>query len=344
MPREITLQDVAAQAKVHRTTVSLALRNHPSIPQKTRARIQAISRKLGYRANPFVTALMRSRRTGQAVRHAVIAYLTNHPTRYGWRPPELIQPDFFSGAARSALALGYKLEHFWMAEPGMTADRMSDILSARGINAVLIGRLPAGLHKLELDWERFSSVALGLTLESPRLHHVAEDHFHTARRAMQICIEHGYRRIGFVFTTPNDYPRVDDRWLGGYLCQQLHLEPENRIPPHKEWPDDRAQFLRWFRKHRPDAIIASHAALAITWLRDAGYRIPQDVALADLRNEDLALNHSGMYNDPARIGVLGVEMLTGLIHRNEIGCPAAPHEVLLPGQWRPGATLPACNR
>ena len=169
MSTTATLQDVALRAGVHRTTVSLALRNHPRIPPETRARVQAIAAKLGYRANPLVSALMRSRRSGNAVKHVTLAYVTNHPTRYGWRPVQHDRPDFFPGAVQKARDLGYKLEHFWLAEPGMTPARFCDVLTARGIHGLIVGRLPPGQTALDLAWERFSCVALGMTLRTPQL-------------------------------------------------------------------------------------------------------------------------------------------------------------------------------
>ncbi len=58
MEPKATLDDVARSAGVHRTTVSLALRNHPRIPQATRDRVKQIANDLGYRINPLVSALM----------------------------------------------------------------------------------------------------------------------------------------------------------------------------------------------------------------------------------------------------------------------------------------------
>ena len=60
VPAKATLEDVALKAGVHRTTVSLALREHPRIPAATRMRIKAIAAKLGYRINPLVSALLGS--------------------------------------------------------------------------------------------------------------------------------------------------------------------------------------------------------------------------------------------------------------------------------------------
>ena len=127
----MTLQDVADRAGVHRSTVALALRDHPRIPADTRELIRALAEKLGYRQNPLVAALMRSRRSGNAVKHGTLAFLTNYPTRDGWRPIHHNRPDFFPGAVARAKDFGYKLEHFWLGEPGMTPARLSAILRAR---------------------------------------------------------------------------------------------------------------------------------------------------------------------------------------------------------------------
>lgn len=341
VPESPTLQDVADKLGIHRTTVSLALRDYPRLALATRRKVQETARKMGYRPNPLVTALMRSRRSGKSVKHVVLAYVTCHPTRYGWRPPETVQPDFFPGAVARAKELGYKLEHFWLTEPGMTPQRFSDILTSRGINGLLIGRLPAGVHQMSLDWSRFCSVAMGLTLETPILHHVGEDHYYTTQFAMGRAISRGYQRIGFAFTTPNDYPRVGDRWLGGYLAQQMHLRRPDRLPPYQEGPNNQKKFLEWYFKWKPDALLLTRAQPARDWLTEAGVRVPRDVGLVELRNENLALGHSGVHHPPTKIGALGAEMLIGLLHRGETGIPTEPHEVLLAGHWAEGNTLPS---
>src|SRR5207249_1372261 len=97
-----TLEDVAKAAGVHRTTVSLSLRDHPRIPLETRDRVKAVARRLGYKINPLVSALMQSRRSGKPVKHATLAYVTNYATRYGWRPEHHDRPDFFPGAVERA--------------------------------------------------------------------------------------------------------------------------------------------------------------------------------------------------------------------------------------------------
>jgi len=343
MPINATLQDVADRAAVHRSTVSLALRDDPRISQPVRKRIKSIARRLGYRINPLVSALMQSRRSGRAVKHLTIAYVTNYPTRFGWRPPGHDRPNFFPGAAERAADFGYRLEHFWLAEPGMNSQRLSDIFTVRRIDGIIVGRLPPGQHALDLAWERFSVVALGMTLSSPRLHHVTENHFDTVWQAMEQCRQRGYRRVGFVFSPANDSPRVGQRWLGAYLEQQLRLPRSERLPPCSMDLADEATFRAWFRETKPDALLAIDSRPVIAWLRNLEKDVPRDVGLVELEVR-LELGCAGVYYDPAKIGALAVEVLVGILHRNDKGVPANAQEILLTGEWRSGRTLPRKKR
>jgi LacI family transcriptional regulator len=221
----------------------------------------------------------------------------------------------------------------------MTAKRFCDILVTRGVHGILIGRMPPGRHELDLLWERFSVVALGLTLHSPRLHHVTENHFDTALQAMRQCRARGYRRVGFAFTDANDSPGVGDRWLGAYLSEQRQYAPEDRLPVCPGFPATADEFCAWFDRQQPDALLVTHAAPACGWLRRLGKQVRRDIGLVELENHPDE-GSSGIFYDPAKIGALAIEMLIGLMHRNEKGVPENPYEVLVSGEWREGRTLP----
>jgi DNA-binding LacI/PurR family transcriptional regulator len=340
MPANATLQDVADRAGVHRSTVALALRDNPRIAATTRRRVQEIARELGYQLNPLVAALMSARRSGNPLKHVALAYVTNYPTRFGWRPEHHDRPDYFPGAEKRALDFGYKIEHLWLREPGMTPQRFCDILVARGIHGLIIGRLPPGEHTLALAWERFSCVALGLTLHSPMLHHVAENHFEAASIAMQQCQARGYRRIGFVFSEANDSPSVGERWFSAYSGNQLKLPPALRVAPCPGDPATEAEFARWFEVERPDALLVTHGRPVLRWLANLGLDVPRDVGVVDLAGDHPELNCAGVCCEATKVGALAIEMLVGLMHRSEIGTPALRHEILLTGEWREGSTLP----
>src|SRR6185312_6263838 len=121
----VTLSDVARKAGVHVTTVSQALRNHPSIATSTRERLQALALAMHYRPDPFLRSLVayRARRT-TGDKMPTLAYVTNWHTRWGWKKVAA-HSGFFSGAEAKATELGFQLEHFWLHEPGLTQKRLA---------------------------------------------------------------------------------------------------------------------------------------------------------------------------------------------------------------------------
>ena len=106
--RRPTLKDVAREAGYHVTTISLALRGQPGIPEKTREEIRAIAGRLGYEPNPVFHALSRFRKQGRVRGPAPrIAYLENFGAGSGFtRSPHL--ELILEGARRQAVLLGYE--------------------------------------------------------------------------------------------------------------------------------------------------------------------------------------------------------------------------------------------
>src|SRR5438128_7703876 len=97
--RRVTQQEVARRARVHRTTVSLALSDSPRIPAKTKARIKRIAQELGYAPDPMLTALIayRSQRRPAAF-HGTLAWLANTQVGYDWKLVPHFR-DYHEGAA-----------------------------------------------------------------------------------------------------------------------------------------------------------------------------------------------------------------------------------------------------
>jgi LacI family transcriptional regulator len=119
----------------------------------------------------------------------------------------------------------------------------------------------------------------------------------------------------------------------------LNFPARDRLPLCPGEPSDAATFTQWFRRHRPDALLVPHAQKMIEWLRAIGAHVPRDVGVVELQDRPDS-GTSGVYYDPGKIGALAVEMLVGLMHRNETGVPDDQHEVMLTGEWREGTTLP----
>jgi LacI family transcriptional regulator len=335
------MQSVADLARVHRTTVSLALRDHPRIPPATRDRVKAAAQKLGYQMHPLVAALMQAKRSMKPPRSLTgLAWLTMWPTRYGWRAPENPVPDFLPGAAARAEQLGFKLTPFWLGEPGMTPARMAHILYSRGISGVIVGRMPPGVREIDFPWERFAAVAIGVSLESPRLSHVAANHFHVGQLAIRTVIARGYRRVGFALPQRRIYQRVQGQYIGAYFAEHFLHPQAVQLPPLVTDEPDEPAFIRWVKRHRPDVVICPNVDMVRPWLEAAGWRVPRDIGLAGLAVEVEDGSQAGVWSDPAIIGAMASELVVSLLHRNERGVPAHDQEILYRPSWREGETLP----
>lgn len=71
MKKRVTLRDVGEAAGVHFTTAGLALRGDPRLDPETAARIIAVAQRLGYRADPLLSALSRFRHGTREIFHGV---------------------------------------------------------------------------------------------------------------------------------------------------------------------------------------------------------------------------------------------------------------------------------
>lgn len=336
-PRRVTLRDVADAAGCHFSTVSLALRDHPRLPAATRAKLRTLARQMGYVADPLLASLS-SYRTGNspAPFRSTLAWITNHPTRNGWRKAEVFH-QYFLGTEERARVLGYKLEEFWIGERGLNSARASQILHARNVAGIFIAPQPAAGGTLDLDWPGFSAVALGYTLTSPSLHLVSTHQFRSMKLALQQLLARRYARIGLVMLGASD-DRVDHNWLAGYLVMQQQMPVAARLPHLflAEW--DEITFIRWVRRHRPDAIVTKSPEVLPT-LQQHGFQIPADIGVAFLTLPRLNGDYSGVDENPREVGTAAANYLAGMIHRNERGVPAMPQRVLIEGTWIEGRTV-----
>ncbi len=341
------MSDVAKRAGVHVTSVSLALRNHPSLPPTTRARLCRLAEKMGYRPDPALSALVAYRhRARMAKDQPTLAYVTNWDTQWGWRDHVAAHRMFFEGATAKAALLGYRLEHFWLGERGLTPRRLSDILAARGITGVILAshRLAADVP-LEFDWPRLSAVKIDFFPREPAMHNVTNDQRAVIQLAVRRAREAGYARIGLVMPTWWD-EIVDLAWSAGFLAAQQAVPVARRVPiliyddPGRECLVPRSLLAGWLRRHRPEAIV-SYQPFVRPQLAALGVAVPQDVAFADIFLTETDGRTAGVRQNCHRVGEQAVEILAGQLHQNILGLPTIPISTLVEGSWFDGASLPS---
>jgi LacI family transcriptional regulator len=318
-------------------TVSRALRKQSNISPETQKKIQAIADELGYRPNPLVSALMTYRRAAKPVEsHLSIGFITNFPTRDGWKVSKLYE-SFYHGVADSADRHGYGVEVFWLREPGMTSDRLTQILLTRSIHGLVVAPLPVAHGELELGWENFCAVTLGYSLTKPLLHRAVNHQFRSMRSAMRELRALGYKRLGLALPASLN-ERVDRQWVASFLVEQRDLDHSVPlfVPDDAQWNFE--SFRKWFAAQEPDAVIG-HEEVVLEWLKKMGARVPDDVGFVHLNCADQSGTFAGIYQNGPAIGAVAVDFLIGMIHRNERGIPTLPHSLLVEGTWVPGKTV-----
>ena len=270
----MTLREIAVQAGVSAMTVSRVLRKDPRVSTPTRERIQRLAEQLSYRPNPLVSALMSQRRSSKPAGYDLkLGFITAFPTQDGWKKVRLYR-EFFAGAAQSADRHGYKLEEFWIEEPGMTAARLSQILRTRNIHGVLLAPLPSPEGSIDLEWQHFSAVSFGYSISSPDLHRISNHQFRSMRLLMRKLRELGYHKPGLALSQSMD-DRVLHQWLGGFIVEQQRGFGRKRVPlllvPDETWNRDR--FIGWLNRHEPDVVIGQEDEL-LEWIerRDGALR------------------------------------------------------------------------
>lgn len=352
--KRVTLTHIAKQAQVHVTTVSMVLRDHPRISEKTKQRVRAIANEMGYVPDPALKALSSYRQRSQSPKYqSTIAYLTNWTTEWGWKDATG-HLGFYAGAHKAAKELGYKLEHFWLGASDLSESRLSEILQSRGIQGLVLashGRERGDL--INLDWSKFSTVKIDYFPHDPLVHNITNDQSGIIRLAMRQAIRYGYKRIGFVMHRGWNLA-VDQNWMAGFLCEAQAIPKQDRIPalifpgetPVSNWlgetvsveidPND---FQKWFQDYQPDVIITNHLFVQSA-LQQLSIRSPEDVALIDLFLADTSGVVAGVFQNHETVGELAVEFTARQISHYKRGVPHTVTTTFVEGTWYDGQTCP----
>jgi LacI family transcriptional regulator len=332
-PRRPTIKDIAAHAGVAVSTVSYALRNHPSIPAETCKRIQAVGEKLGYRPDPQISALMAHIGRGRAVPSSGRIALVWMQGRRAQTRSE----DFFvqmrEGATARAQLRGYHLEEFWPDEDKLSGARLTGILRARGIQSVIFTPSIEGVAAdYGLGWEHFACVVLGHARWPVELHRVAHDHYHGICECLQRMTAAGVTRPAIVLTEEINQ-RTDSAVKAAFMT---HHPTESRARGLIYALDQKGArgFSAWVRTHDPDGVLLLRREM---WAEIANPRLK--ALRADGRvwcanwqaGDPLALpGIQQRYDLAARAAV---DLVTGLEQSRTLGLPDHPQCVQIRGDW-----------
>lgn len=327
------MNQLAAAAGVHVSTVSRALRGQESIPGETRRRIQQLAERLGYRPDPMLNALCAYRKSLAGIRHPpTLAIVATRPT---WQE-DLANRLYCEGARERAFELGYQTEVFVLTPSHLSGKRLAGILSTRGIRGVVSLPLADVTIPIDFPWERFIVVATGYKLRVPHINRVSINHFSAIRDALLNLRSLGYRRPGLVLRdegpnlAPDGTTYVNNLWKGGYLAEASKLYPDLRIPVIQL--GDCRTLARWLTRHRPDVIVSQRRDIA-RLLPSSHAGTPIAYTMVD-DNETL----TGIHQNSRHVGRHAVNLLAAALQEEARQEHTVPVTLLVEARWQPGST------
>lgn len=339
----VLMKDVAKEAGVHQTTVSLALRNHPSLPQATRERIQKLAKDMGYRPDPALSALVAYRQaTKNQPSEQVIAWIVNYadPNRLS---SFHVHKRLMEGARERASELGYKIDIFWHGQEYKDSRSLNRVLRARGIQGVVFGAFEYRENPLELDWDLFSIVKVNILPKRLAFDAVLCNQIEAVRLAIEELAARGFKRIGLAVS---EHEEVTKRFTfsAGYYTYRRLIPAEHRIAPcyfektHTREPDSVIEeVVEWARANEVEAIISNWnnidaAALRLTEEGRSCRFVPLD---ADERTKP----YGGINQDHHETGRRAIDMVVGQIKTFRRGLTPHPTTTLVTPSLMPLAEV-----
>lgn len=335
--RRVTMSDVALAAKVHKSTVSLALRNQSKLSAATRERIRIIAGELGFRPDPMLSLFnLRRSRLAPPRPAGTIAFVSDLPTPAAFARSDRHE-SLFSSAREEARRLNFTLELFLLGPAQLSPARLSQVLLARGITGILLGALSPSLRSLNIDWSRFCVVGIESAHVEPRVDNVSTNYCQAARLAVRRLVEHGRRNVGFVVAQDLG-AEIDGQLRAGYLVESREIGTAARVAPFWRMATEEADgesLQQWIRTNALDAVVGvgirisslvagidPELARGVTW------------ASIDILRDQTETSYSCAPALHRQLGRYAVGMLATRIQVNLRGIPPNPGITLFPVEWR----------
>jgi LacI family transcriptional regulator len=343
MPQSATpsVRSLAKLTGFSKATVANALNGSPSVAAATVKKIRAVAAQIGYERNPMVGTLMSAMRRSRAssLRGVLAVGEIVEPDR-----PEhgLFHRELFAGCNACAEELGFRIEYFRVNEGGLTPQRLSSVLKARGIRGLIL--LPSWRTPdfSRFDWSWFAGVYADYIAETPTLNSVCCDHYRSMLELLGRLSERGYRRPGFIVEAGRD-ERVHLRMSAAVLAFQSGRAGGQWIEPFCVPEISAPVVADWIARERPDVVLSHHPDV-LDWIQQAGYPVPERVGFVGLNVTKSRRSCAGLDLKPREIGHCAVEILIGQIQRQHWGVPRFPTNTTILGEFIDGPSLSRPSR
>ncbi len=208
----VTLEEIAQQAGVSRSTVSRALHDDARISEKTKTRVLSVADRLGYVPNYIAQSLSNNRTK-------TIGMVITHPSNpFVWRVIE--------GVELAAHEQGYSV---FLSTARNDRNRESEVMQAflrRRVDGIIItsSHMRHFYHQRSFDIDT-PIVLINEQFPDSDFRSVANDDYEGARLATRYLVSLGHRSIGYISSA--DRPKSNKRRYDGYVnvMMESDLEP-----------------------------------------------------------------------------------------------------------------------
>ena len=271
---DLTLEDIAKQAGVSRSTVSRVVNDDPNVSDNVRKRVQELIQTTGYQPHAAARTLasQRSWMIGLVLPRSVSTFFTD---------PYF--PRLTQGVAHTCNQHNYTLGLFLLE----TEDDEISIfprISRKGLlDGILLqtGRLQDKLMD-RLVHSDFPVVIAGRPFNANGVSYIDIDNVKATYQAVCHLIQLGYKRIGTITGMMNSTTGID-RMKGYRKALDKHgREVDEALIAEGDFSElSGYTAMKTLLPARPDAVFAASDTMAIGAMRavrDAGLRVPEDVA------------------------------------------------------------------
>lgn len=323
-----TLEEIAKLAGVSRSTVSRVVNNHPNVRDQVRERVWEVIRETGYQPNAAARSLV-TRRT-----HIVGVIIPEAVTKLFTDP---FFPLFLRGVTETCNAHHYYLMLSLFTGPAGQDEMYRRIVGSGHLDGVIVAstRMDDPLFSKLLQ-DDMPFVLVG-RLPDERVNYVDVDNVAAARMAVEHLIQLGHKRIGTI-TGPLSMTGGQDRLEGYRNALKAHRIPIlDELIVEGDFTESSGRVgAQQLLVASPTAIFAASDSMAIgalKALREAGLRVPDDVALVGFDDVSVATAVepalTTVHQSIEGLGSMAAELLLNLLENPPDGQVSA-RRIILP--------------
>lgn len=321
----VTLEEIAALAKVSRSTVSRVINNDPNVNEKTRKRIQKVIEQINYHPN------MAARRLAGG-HTGVIGLLVPMGVSTLFIDPYF---SFIAQGVSSACNAANHSAMLWLAEPEYERRTVRQFIHNHVIDGAIIASMLIDDPILKaLMEDNLPFILIGRYPENSDVSYVDVDNQNAAFEIVSYLVRIGYKRIATV-TGPLNMIAGFDR-LAGYKAalRQYGFPLEESLIAEADFTEQGGYAaMRKLLPCKPEAVFVASDTMAIGAIRaakEAGFQVPGDIGIAGFDDMPFAANSNPplttVRQPVQRCGAMAARTLIDMIDHPS----ATHHHIILP--------------